>query len=80
MLRLKYGVTVQNYNALYEKQKGCCAICNLPHPLLQIDHCHTTNHIRGLLCGNCNRGLGMFRDSVVRLQRAFNYLNQSTLL
>jgi hypothetical protein len=43
---------------------------------LHIDHCHTTNVIRGLLCGYCNSGLGYFKDDTAVMLAAINYLNQ----
>lgn len=56
-------------------QEHKCAICtkdidNAPH----LDHCHETEKIRGVLCGNCNTGLGMFKDSCYLLDKAIQYL------
>lgn len=60
------------------KQDGCCAICNIPEKdlkrKLSIDHCHTTGHIRGLLCGRCNTLLGFAKDSTYILKGAIDYL------
>lgn len=68
----------ENYNSLFQKQSGCCAICgghqNSFNKALAIDHDHKTGSVRGLLCGNCNRGLGMFRDRPFRLRLAALYL------
>lgn len=50
-----------------------CLICGSVHRL-HIDHCHKTGKVRGLLCSNCNTGLGMFRDSPMLLNRASEYL------
>lgn len=41
---------------------------------LVVDHCHATGHVRGLLCHNCNRALGLLKDSEQALQRALKYL------
>jgi hypothetical protein len=78
-----YGINPSEYDALLEKQNGKCAICDKPsedntHGRLYIDHCHTANHVRGLLCNNCNTGLGNFKDDVNFLQAAIKYLNGKT--
>lgn len=76
----KYGLTVEQYNEMQEKQSGRCAICNQPEEQdrrLAVDHCHATGKVRALLCQSCNTGLGLFRDSEALLMAAANYL-QST--
>ena len=77
----RYGITLNDYNNLFAKQNGCCAICN-KHQIefkqnLSLDHCHKTNNIRGLLCKNCNSGLGKFKDSCSLLNEAKSYLENS---
>lgn len=64
---------------MYAKQGGRCAICenNLEIDKLNVDHCHTTNKIRGLLCDQCNYGLGNFKDNVSTLTKAIKYLNEN---
>ena len=65
---------------LWEKQDGRCAICrtNLTFTKgddsVNVDHCHATGHVRGLLCQSCNKGLGFFLDNLDILQRAAEYL------
>lgn len=58
-----------------------CAICNLHQAelslTLAVDHCHKTGKIRGLLCVNCNQGIGKFKDSVFLLEAAIKYLQKS---
>lgn len=76
-----YGVTLDQYNALLEAQGGVCAICQSECPTgrnLAVDHCHTTNKVRGLLCGHCNQGIGKFRDDPNRLLAAIEYLTKHT--
>lgn len=72
----KYGLTAQDYDALFEKQGRACAICKqMPERYrLHVDHCHETGRVRGLLCVACNTALGLFKDSVSRLQAAITYL------
>jgi hypothetical protein len=67
------------YEILFEKQNGLCAICNNPeqsqkYKTLSVDHCHLTGSIRGLLCSNCNRALGLFKDNLLVLESAIKYL------
>lgn len=63
---------------LYRDHDGKCKICGSEEKL-QIDHDHETGSIRGLLCGRCNRGLGLFRDSVDYLEGAVRYLKEESL-
>lgn len=74
------GATQQMYDEMYEAQKGCCALCNEPEEKfawLCIDHDHETGKIRGLLCPNCNRGLGLMKDSANLLRKAALYVEQN---
>jgi superfamily II DNA helicase RecQ len=73
-----YGLTVEQYKEMFDKQLGKCAICRV-HQIelpkeLSVDHSHVTGKVRGLLCSNCNFGLGYFKDSIERLQEAVTYL------
>lgn len=73
-----YNITLLEYNTLYVKQKGMCAICEntcITGKNLAIDHDHKTKTVRGLLCINCNKGLGHFKDSLPLLKKAINYLS-----
>jgi hypothetical protein len=79
-LRTTYGITLEQYNGLLENQNGNCAICgrnNLDFKrALAVDHCHKSEKIRGLLCNDCNIGLGMFSDSTNILKSAILYLEK----
>lgn len=79
MLKSRYGISYQEYESMYTRQAGKCAICTNTLPLggyrgLYVDHCHSTNVIRGLLCPRCNSGIGSFEDSIEMLQKAIEYL------
>jgi hypothetical protein len=80
----KYGLTQEGYDRLLVQQGNRCAICLKPalkrsrykHAPLDVDHCHRTNTVRGLLCFNCNSILGNARDSVEVLRAAIGYLER----
>ena len=73
-----YNISSDQYNELFILQEGKCLICGTHQSELDralcVDHDHTTNKIRGLLCGNCNSGLGFFKENINLLLRAINYL------
>lgn len=77
-LRHNFGITLEQYNEMLERQDHCCAICTRPETSftrrLSVDHHHLTGGIRGLLCGDCNSGLGYFKDSPQLLENALYYL------
>lgn len=71
----KYGLTLMDYQEMYDSQGGCCAICRkVQRRAFDVDHNHATGEVRGLLCTNCNRMLGHAGDSVVNLRAAADYL------
>ena len=78
-LKSKYGITSKEKNVLLQKQNNKCKIClvEFSNVTPNIDHCHTTNKVRGILCGGCNRGLGIFRDDIELLTKAINYLEEN---
>ncbi|MEU5725308.1 endonuclease VII domain-containing protein [Micromonospora sp. NPDC047738] len=76
-LRRRYGVGQKEFDELLAEQGGVCAVCAAPDPE-HVDHDHRTGWVRGILCFNCNGGLGQFRDSPVRLARAITYLRGTT--
>tara|TARA_R110000782_G_scaffold187705_1_gene277833 strand:+ start:840 stop:1217 length:378 start_codon:yes stop_codon:yes gene_type:complete len=69
---------VDVYEIMFVNQEGVCAICKSPengrYSNLSVDHCHATNKIRGLLCNNCNRGIGLLKDSPLFLREAAKYI------
>jgi 5-methylcytosine-specific restriction endonuclease McrA len=72
-----YRITVSEYDRLRERQNYLCAICGSQEAnsdSLVVDHCHTTQKVRGLLCGNCNKGMGFLKDDPARLLAAIHYL------
>ena len=76
-LKYKYGMTLEDYEVLFEGQDGLCAICSKrerQNKLLAVDHCHHTGKIRGLLCSMCNTAIGKLDDDPKLLQRALDYL------
>lgn len=77
----KYGVSDEDYEILLARQKGRCAICGTTTPSRQrltfdVDHDHKTDVVRGLLCSNCNRAIGLMNDDVDALRKAANYLER----
>lgn len=80
----KYGITPEDYDAMYVRQEGKCAICRQPETnklkgstaRLSVDHNHQTGKIRGLLCNLCNTGLGKFKDSCKLLKAAALYVRR----
>ena len=76
----KYGLSQDDYLRLLQEQEGGCAVCTEPEPTdgsLDVDHCHTTGVVRGLLCRKCNRGVGLFNDNPELLAAASQYLNNA---
>lgn len=80
----KYGVTKEQYQQLFNEQKGCCPGCGVSwggtvrHPDLVVDHDHVTGKVRGLLCPECNKALGHTRDSAATLRRLADYADLHT--
>lgn len=83
-----YKLGWDTYNSMYFEQAGKCKLCDteiqpsndgLSNARVRtgaIDHCHETGRVRGILCHNCNKGLGHFKDSTELLARAINYLEE----
>jgi len=78
-LKRLYGISYKEYLVMLDAQGGRCAICateNSGKRAFAVDHCHDTGAVRGLLCGNCNAGIGNLKDSKELLQRAIEYLTE----
>jgi hypothetical protein len=75
--RRRYGVGQADFDEMLAEQGGVCAICGAPDPQ-HVDHDHRTGWVRGILCFNCNGGLGQFRDNPVFLAEAITYLKGTT--
>jgi len=77
-LERNYGLTINDYDAIYEAQEGRCRICTTTEPRgrggFHVDHCHETGIVRGLLCTGCNMMLGLVKDNKETLMRAIEYL------
>lgn len=80
-LKNTYNLTVDEYNKIFQDQNGCCKICGKHQTefkaKLAVDHCHKTGKIRGLLCNNCNRGIGHLKESILLLKNAIKYINDN---
>ena len=78
-LRRKFGITEEEFQKILERQGGGCAICGskAKEINLQVDHCHRTGQIRGILCSRCNLGVGYFLDDGGLLAEASKYVNPS---
>lgn len=80
----RYGITAADYDKLCEQASiDGCAICGTLQnksgrwkDKWHLDHCHSTNKVRGMLCGNCNRGLGQFQDNQEIMMKAIDYLQK----
>jgi hypothetical protein len=69
----KYNLTIEAYDLLSESQQGLCKICNLMKKL-HVDHDHKTGKVRGLLCGSCNRAIGLLQENLKVFIAAMEYL------
>jgi len=79
-MKKMHGITLEDYQAIKLSQDNSCAICKKHEDeeklALALDHCHTTGKIRGLLCSNCNKALGLFKDNKDFLKSAITYLGE----
>ena len=79
-LKRKFNITITDYNKILREQNGRCAICGIHQSELKrglaVDHDHKTGKIRELLCGKCNRTLGLFLDNKLIFAKMINYLSK----
>ena len=70
----KYGLKIPDWHEILISQSGRCAACRDANPALQVDHCHETGRVRGLLCPSCNSALGYAKEDAARLAGLIEYL------
>lgn len=85
-IKVKFGLTTDQYESVLVKQGGLCAICQKPEKIidprtgslrrLAVDHCHKTGTLRGLLCTSCNHGIGKLCDDSTIIRRAADYIDR----
>lgn len=74
-LKQNYGISLDEYNIMFEEQQGSCKICRSnTSRRLAVDHCHETGLIRSLLCSKCNTALGLANENIEILKSMINYL------
>jgi len=74
-LKHRYGITIEEYEQMEKEQKGVCKICKKkPEGHLHVDHSHKTKKVRGLLCGCCNRGIGLLKEDPQIFLNSLEYL------
>lgn len=83
LLRQNYGITLDDRNNMIAEQGGKCAICKndlSEGRHVHVDHDHITEKVRGILCSNCNIGLGNFKDNPTTLFLAIEYLKKHNVI
>jgi hypothetical protein len=85
--KANYGITMEEYEQMFAEQGGVCAACGLPETVihhhgkkkpLAVDHNHTTDEVRMLLCNDCNSALGYLQDSPDRIWALLKYIERFT--
>lgn len=75
--KLGYKISKSDYLQIIQEAGDICPICERGFTKTpSMDHCHTTNKIRGLICNDCNSALGLFRDNKIALLNAIRYLEE----
>jgi hypothetical protein len=90
MLKLRFDLTLEEYNLMLDSQGGVCKICSMPETtrknnsdevrMLCVDHDHNTGKVRGLLCNKCNKALGHYEATKPRTQEFEKYLEEAVKL
>jgi len=76
-LQQNYNITIADYDKMFSLQNGKCLICErASNKRLVVDHNHSTDEVRGLLCNNCNMGIGLLNDNPITLAKAVDYLTK----
>jgi hypothetical protein len=75
----RYGLTIEQYDDIVCRQNNRCGVCRcslaeIESKRIHIDHCHVTGRVRGVLCEQCNLGIGKFKENAEALARAAEYL------
>lgn len=86
-LKKNFNITLEEFNQMLSNQNNLCMICRTPFNLEHnrkemerkacVDHNHQTGKVRGLICNNCNTGLGRFKDNIELLREAIKYLEKT---
>ena len=76
----KYGITIDQYDAMLKFQNNCCNICKTHKSEfkknLAVDHCHKTGKVRKLLCHKCNTTLGLMDENIDNLNKLIEYIKE----
>lgn len=82
-LKLKYGITLEEYETILSDQNYCCKICKTKKPgrkgvdRFAVDHCHKSSKVRGLLCMKCNTAIGLLNEDINLFLAAKEYLEEN---
>lgn len=84
-LKRKYGMAVEDYEKMFQKQNGRCAICGSENSggkhsseTFMVDHCHKSEKVRGLLCNRCNLAIGVLSDDTWLIEKILQYVKAHT--
>lgn len=83
-LKSAYGISLNEYKTILARQGGLCAVCRQPETAifagkvksLDVDHCHRTGAVRGILCSSCNIALGRLNEDPLRIRALLDYVER----